>query len=232
MLSRSAGKLLGGSTMPSFSFPRRQQFRRLRRAAGCAVATITLAAGTILAAVAGQFVLALLLAVAAFGCAVRSWWWVRLAGRSRIGARSEDEVQRALAVLEREGWRMRHSLRWPGRGDIDSVAIAPTGIGFVIETKTSRFDPEHVERAAEMAGWLQARRRSWFSNGARPVLCVVRAHQVQQTEAGVLVVSLDRLVTALRIAAGTRSQPLFLSPTPGGATTEDRLRQSVPAQSP
>jgi hypothetical protein len=232
MLSRSAGKLLGGSTMPSFSFPRRQQFRRLRRAAGCAVATITLAAGTILAAVADHLVLALLLAVAAFGCAVRSWWWVRLAGRSRIGARSEDEVRRALAVLEREGWRMRHSLRWPGRGDLDSVAIAPTGIGFVIETKTTRFDPEHVERAAEMARWLQARRRSRFPNGARPVLCVVRAHQVQQTEAGVLVVSLDRLVMALRIAARTRSRPLFLSPTPGGATTEDRLRQSVPAQSP
>jgi len=218
--------------MPSFSFPRRQQSRRLRRAAGCAVATITLAPGTILAAVAGRLVLALLLAVAAFGCAVRSWWWVRLAGRSRIGARSEDEVQRALAMLEREGWQIRHSLRWAGRGDIDSVAFAPTGIGFVIETKTSRFDPEHVERTAEMASRLQARRRSWFPNGARPVLCVVRARQVQQTQAGVLVVSLDQLVMALRIAAGTRSQPLFLSPGRGGATTDDRLRQSVPAQCP
>ena len=134
--------------MPRFTFPRRQQFRRLRRAAGCAVATIALAAGTIVAAVTGQLVLALLLVAAAFGCAVRSWSWVRLAGRSRIGARSEDEVQRALAELEREGWRMRHSLRWAGRGDIDHLAIAPTGIGFVIETKTLRFDPEHVERTA------------------------------------------------------------------------------------
>jgi Nuclease-related domain len=159
-------------------------------------------------------VLVLLLVAAAFGCAVRCCSWIRLAGRSRIGARSEDEVRRALAKLEREGWRLRHSLRWAGRGDIDSLAIAPTGIGFVIETKTSRFDPEHVERTAEMAGWLRSHRQSWFPNGALPVMCVVRARRVQQTRAGVLVVSLDQLVMALRIAAGARSQPLFLSPSP------------------
>jgi hypothetical protein len=218
--------------MPPFTFPRRQQFQRLRRAGGCAVAAIALAGGTIVAAVAVQLVLALLLVAAAFGFAVRSWWWIRLARRSRVGARSEDEVQRALVELEREGWRMRHSLRWAGRGDIDHVAIAPTGIGFVIETKTSRFDSEHVERTAEMARWLQARRRLWFPNGTRPVLCVVRTRQVQQTQAGVLVVSLDQLVMALRIAAGTRSQPLFLSPTPASRTTDDRLRQSAPAECP
>ena len=177
---------------------------------------------TIIAVVAAQLVVALLLAAAAFRYAVRSWSWVRLAGRSRIGARSEDEVQRAPTVLEREGWRMRHSMRWAGRGDIDTVAIAPTGVGFVIDTNTSRFDPEHVERTAEMARWLRTRRRSWCPNGARPVLCVVRARQLQETQAGVLVVSLDRLVMALRIAAGTRSQPRVLSPTPAGATTDDR----------
>ena len=59
--------------MPPFTFPRLQQFRRLRRAAGCAVATIALAASTIVATVTGQLVLALLLVAAAVGCAVRSW---------------------------------------------------------------------------------------------------------------------------------------------------------------
>jgi hypothetical protein len=218
--------------MTRFTFPRRQQLQRLRRAGGCAFTAIALAGGTVVAAVAGQLVFALLLFAAASGCAVRSWSWIRLAGRSRVGARSEDEVQRALAELEREGWRMRHSLRWAGRGDIDHLATAPTGVGFVIETKTSRFDPGHVERTAEMARWLQVRRRSWFPNGARPVLCVVRARQVQQTHAGVLVVSLDQLVVALRVAASTRSRPLFLCPTPSGVTTDDRLSQSVPAQCP
>jgi hypothetical protein len=58
--------------------------------------------------------------------------WLVLAGRSRVGARSEDEVQHALARLEAEGWRLRHSLPWRGRGDIDSVAIAPTGVAFAI----------------------------------------------------------------------------------------------------
>ena len=52
------------------------------------------------------------------------------------GARSEDDVQRALAPLRAEGWRLRHSLPWQGGGDIDSVAIAPTGIAVAIETKT------------------------------------------------------------------------------------------------
>ena len=58
--------------------------------------------------------------------------WLRLAGRSRVGARSEDEVQRALARLAAEGWRLRHSLPWRGCGDIDSVAFAPTGIAVAI----------------------------------------------------------------------------------------------------
>ncbi|HUO74700.1 MAG TPA: hypothetical protein VMU39_28290, partial [Solirubrobacteraceae bacterium] len=66
------------------------------------------------------------------GLVLDSRRWVRLAGRSRVGARSEDEVQRALAQLATEGWRLRHSLPWRGRGDIDSVAIAPTGVAFAI----------------------------------------------------------------------------------------------------
>ena len=45
---------------------------------------------------------------------LRARHWLRLAGRSRVGARSEDEVRRALAPLEAEGWRLRHSL--PCRG--------------------------------------------------------------------------------------------------------------------
>jgi hypothetical protein len=58
--------------------------------------------------------------------------WVRLAGRSRVGARSEDAVRAALATLQAEGWQLRHSLPYRGHGDIDSVAIAPNGIAWVI----------------------------------------------------------------------------------------------------
>ncbi len=73
------------------------------------------------AAAGGPMVVALVLAA---GCR-RS---LRLAARSGVGARSEAEVHRALAGLEREGWRIRHSLRWHGGGDIDHVAIAPAPV--------------------------------------------------------------------------------------------------------
>lgn len=67
--------------------------------------------------------------------------WAGLAGRSRVGARSEEQVRCALAALEAEGWRLRHSLPYRGHGDIDSVAIAPTGVAFAIETKCAARRP-------------------------------------------------------------------------------------------
>jgi hypothetical protein len=70
-----------------------------------------------------------LLLLMAVGLAFYARHWLSLAGRSRVGARSEDEVQRALAPLQAEGWRLRHSLPWQGSGDIDSVAIAPNRSG-------------------------------------------------------------------------------------------------------
>ncbi len=116
--------------MSQRSFPRQLQHRRMLRAAtigatGLAACTLTVAAArfgaTAIAAVLTLIAVTLLIDA-------RRWW--RLAGRSRIGAESEDEVRHALAALEADGWRLRHSLAYGGRGDIDSVAIAPTGIGF------------------------------------------------------------------------------------------------------
>jgi len=82
---------------------------------------------------------------------------VHLAARSHIGARSEDEVRQALAALEAEGWRVRHSLAYGGRGDIDSVVIAPTGIAFAIEIKTRSFERGRVAAVRAMAVWLSCR---------------------------------------------------------------------------
>ena len=196
------------------TFPRRQQYRRLRRAGACAAASATAGALTVVAATLGVFSIAAVLLLATVGLAVRARHWATLAGRSRVGARSEDQVQRALAPLRAEGWRLRHSLPWQGHGDIDSVAISPTGIAFAIETKTSRFEAQHVALVMEMAAWLRRRRRRWCPHGALPVLCVVHATRLERVEAGVLIVSLDRLVAALRTAAGTRERPAFLSPIP------------------
>ena len=75
--------------------------------------------------------------VLAFGLALYARHWLSLARRSGVGARSEDEVRRRLRELEGEGWRLRHSLPWRGRGDIDSLAIAPTRIAFAMAVNAS-----------------------------------------------------------------------------------------------
>ncbi len=116
-----------------------------------------------------------------------------------------------LAPLTAEGWRLRHSLPYMRRGDIDSVAIAPTGIAFAIEAKTRTFDARHLVGVREVAVWLYRRRRRWCRRGALAVLCVVRARGVERVEDGVLIVSPDRLAAALRVAAGTSRRPAFLA---------------------
>lgn len=138
------------------------------------------------------------------GLGLYSRHWLSLARRSAVGARSEDAVQRALAPLKSEGWRLRHSLAWQGRGDIDSVAIAPSGIAVAIETKTRTYDGHHLGRVREHAAWLSRRRRRWARHGALGVMCLVRAHGVERVEHDVLVVSIDRLTNVLRVAAGMR----------------------------
>jgi hypothetical protein len=196
------------------SFPRRQQYRRLRRAAASGTAGLAAGAFAVIAAGAGALAVAGVLLLVTSGLVIDARRWLRLAGRSRVGARSEDEVRRALAPLESEGWRLRHSLPYRGRGDIDSVAIAPTGFAFIIETKTRSFDARHLTRVREMAAWLYRRRRRWCCHGALPVLCVVHARGVERVQEGVLIVSIDRLVAVLRGASGLSQRPAFLAADP------------------
>jgi len=196
------------------SFPRRQQARRLRRAAGSGSAAIVAGAFAASAASIGVTALAGLLALVMAVLLLDARRWVRLAARSRVGARSEDAVRQALGGLEAEGWRLRHSLAWGGRGDIDSLAIAPTGVAFAIECKSRTFDARHLAHARQTAAWLYRRRRRWCRQGAVPVLCVVRAGGLEGVEDGVLVVSVDRLASVLNARAGTSSRPGFLASQP------------------
>lgn len=199
------------------NYPRRQQYRWIKRALAVGTAAFAAAGLAALALSLGAVLVAAVLVVVAAILGARTRYWARLAGRSRVGAHSEDQVQHALAPLEGEGWRMRHSLPWQGHGDIDSVAIAPTGIAFAIETKTRRFDAQHIARVLEMAAWLQNRRRRWCPRGALPVLCVVHSRQLEQVQADVLIVSADRLVPALRTAAGAQRRPAFLGHARSGS---------------
>jgi Nuclease-related domain len=192
------------------SYPRRQQAYRLKRAAGPAAGAVATAVAGVLAGLTGSAALAGLLLLAASALGLYARHWVRLAARSRVGAHSEDQVRQALATLEREGWRLRHSIAWHGGGgDIDHVAIAPTGIAFAIETKTRTYHPNHLAKVNEQAAWLHRHRRHWCPHGAFPVLCVTRG-RVEQAQHDVLVVSVSRLASALRTAAGTSTRPRFL----------------------
>jgi hypothetical protein len=168
------------------NYPRRQQYRRLSRAAMAALAS---GASVLLAlAVAGAGVVsaagAILVLALALGLYARHW--LSLAGRSRVGARSEDEVRRALAPLQPEGWRLLHSLPWRGPGDIDSLAIAPSGVAIVIETKTRTYNDSHLNRVLEQAAWLARRRSRWCRNGVLAMLCLARARGVKRVEADVI----------------------------------------------
>ena len=197
--------------MPRSSYPRRQTYRRWRRAIISAATSATAGGLVVAAAAAGATAVAGALLLLMGGLLIDARRWVRLAARSRVGARSEHAVRRALGGLEAEGWRLRHSVPWGGRGDIDSVAIAPTGIGFAIECKARTFDARHLIHARQTAAWLYRHRRRWCRRGALPVLCVVRARGLEGVEDGVLVVSLDRLVSVLRAGAGTSPRPGFLA---------------------
>jgi Nuclease-related domain len=183
------------------NYARRQQYRRIWRAGEAAFVATVLAVLGLGAASIGAGLLAAVLLVGAVGLGLYARRWFSLGNRSRVGARSEDAVQHALAPLEAEGWGLRHSLLWRGRGDIDSVAIAPTGISVAIETKTRSYDRGHLARVHQQAAWLSRRRRRWASNGALAVMCLVNPRGVERVEDDVLVVSIDRLTRVLRVAA-------------------------------
>jgi hypothetical protein len=182
------------------TYARRQQYRRLSKAGALAAASAAAGSMALALASAGAVSFAGVVAVVGVALGLYARRWLRLAERSRIGARSEDEVRRALAPLQAEGWRLRHSLPWRGRGDINSVAIAPSGLAFAIATKTRTYDEGYLGIVREQAAWLWRRRRRWCPRGALPVLCVVRAQGVPRLEQGVLVVSIDWLARTLRSA--------------------------------
>jgi hypothetical protein len=196
----------------ALSYPQRQRYRRLARAirmalfAACAV---WLAA---MAGLAGMGSIALALAVLGGGLGVRARRWGGLARRSLIGARSEERVRRRLHALEREGWEIRHSLRWRDGGDIDHLAIAPgpDAFAFAIETKTVAYAPYDLARIGSIAARLGHRRTRRRQRAAMPILCLAGARGVEYSEGGVLVLSVDRLLPALRRSAGLTSRPGFL----------------------
>jgi hypothetical protein len=125
------------------NYARRQQYRRLWRAGRAAAGSVAAALLALIVGGAGAAPLAGLLLVTAAGLGLYARHWLALAGRSRVGARSEDDVQRALTPLEAEGWRLRHSLSWQGFRDARSASprcrgsSTPTATRLLSETTAS-----------------------------------------------------------------------------------------------
>ncbi len=88
------------------NYARRQQYRRLSRAARASIASAATVMLALAAASAGAASATGVLLVLGFGLYARHL--LGLARRSAVGARSEDEVRGALAPLQSEGWRLRH----------------------------------------------------------------------------------------------------------------------------
>lgn len=196
--------------MSLVSYPARQRNRRRARAlryAMVAFAALLLAGAAGGAGVVSLAASALVVAVA-FG--LRARHWLGLARRSAVGARSEQRIRAQLERLEGEGWTVRHSLNWQGGGDIDHVAIAPPAVGlaFAIETKTRTYAPRDLARITAIAQSLPPGRG--VSCGARPILCLAGVSGIERREAGVPIVSADRLVPVLLRLAGTTTKPRFL----------------------
>ena len=97
------------------NYARRRQYRRLSHAGKAALGSVVAGLTGLVVVIAGAAALGGLLFLMAVGPGVCARYWLSLARRSRVGARSEDEVRRALARLQVEGWRLRHALSWQGR---------------------------------------------------------------------------------------------------------------------
>jgi Nuclease-related domain len=195
--------------MRTLSYPRVQQYRRLARALGLGALSLVMVVVAVGAAAAGMATVALVMVAVGATLAIRARRWAALGRRSRIGAVSEQLVRKRLTPLERDGWTVKHSLRWPGGGDVDHVATAPLGITFAIETKTRSYRWADVQRIRRVAGWLSRRRAPWRPRRVIPVLCLAGERGVERFEAGVAVVSLDRLLPLLCVMAGARPPRLW-----------------------
>jgi hypothetical protein len=205
------------------SYARRQQHRYLARSAGyvLSAAVILLIA---LSAPRGRgeapIFVALVLLGAGFTWAARRSQ--RLAERWRVGADSERAVQLALKELARSRWVVRNGVRWPGGGDIDHLVRSPGGVGFAIETKTRAYTQAQLRRTSATARWV-ARRRRRYPRGVVPILCVVRARELESRYGDVVVVSLDRLLALLERVAQSTAGP----ERPAGHRPRERADRSL-----
>jgi len=166
------------------------------------------------------------------GLAIYARHCLSLAGRSRVGARSEDEVRRVLAPCRRRAGGC--GIPCPGRGGETSTRWRSPRPALRSQSRRRPGPTTHVTSPV-----CTSRRRGCCGAGedglagALAVLCLVRMRGVERLEHDVLVVSIDRLIPLLRVAAGmrpdTRAAPWSSRRRPRGTTNRSRPARRAPA---
>ena len=158
--------------------------------------------------------------------------WVRdeppeFIAKWRRGAEGEKKTSRALARLMREGWKVRHDVQL-AHSNADHVLLSPTGVGYVVETKTlagqvtlergvlvRRFvdDPAEVRRVdlrPQVRRVLEEIDAKWKASTGRPApplypIVVIWGSYTETVAVsdGIAYVSGNRLVEYLRARQGT-----------------------------
>lgn len=81
----------------------------------------------------------------------------------KAGVAGEQRTAGALAVLERQGYRILHSIPLSPRKDIDHLVIGPTGL-FAINTKATTYE---VTAKSDGAVYTDGYRQSWVDSITR-----------------------------------------------------------------
>jgi len=174
----------------------RERAVRLRRltAAGFLYGfTALLAIAFLMALVSGAFGGALIL-LATIAVAI---WRIR-ARQGKTSAPTGQDVEADLDDLQIAGWTIRHDVNTPN-GVLEHIAASPRDqIAFAISEQPGQLESEHLTEIAQVAAWIHY---GGLYPGVVPVLLAAALDDVEVTRGPVLVLSPDKLLTALQDAA-------------------------------
>lgn len=195
------------------------------KALSLVLATVTCAALLLVGAFAGwsDEPLGLLAILALFGLEIMLLLEARRSGDELLnwlkGAESEEAVARELRALPNESWYVTHNWARDWGGNIDHVAIGPTG-AFAIETKSSSCKSKDVGQAI---GGAMALREISGIGWVTAVVCVPGDEEAHK-RGPVWVVGRDHLSTWLIGAREHRGRPIDVAAARSTFSSAELLR--------
>jgi hypothetical protein len=114
----------------------------------------------------GSTLLVLLTVAVMFAVSRRFDRQLEIARRWAIGARAEAAVGLALNELRTRGFTVMHDVPQEREGNVDHLVCGPSGV-FLIETKSGRYQPNHLRKAKRQAAKLHDALGVWVT----PVIC-------------------------------------------------------------